>query len=1175
MRLRPAQFLVPLLLLAVPLASDLNAQTTTSGGLTGVITDQSNAVVPNTDVEIKDNAKSTRQSTKTDREGVYRFFFLAPSTYTLKAFHDGFRPENRAVNVLLGPPATVNLTLEVAEAKAKVTVTDEPPLIQSENGDISTTIGQEQISELPNPGNDLTYIAQTAPGAVMNTDFGGAGNGNFSSLGMPGTSNLFTIDGMNINDNALSINVTGPSNLLLGQNQIQEANVISVGYSGQFGNAAGAYVNYITRSGGNKFHGNAEYFWNGRVLNANDWLSNAYGVPRPFDIAHQWAGSFGGPIKKSKLFFFFDSEGLRLLIPQSFFVTIPTSEFETATIANIDSMFGVASASDTFYRKIFNLYDSAHGAVAGASPVTPLGSADNFGCTQGFVGPNGLGTTQACAARFLAERGRQTNETLTSGRLDWNVSAKDRAFLRVQFDGGHDGFDTDPISPVFDAGYSQPWWQGQVIETHTFNSYASSQFLLAGTYFAGVAQLNHPAQAVAAFPTTLNFTVANTFSSLAEANNAFAYASGRPTTQYQISEDVVKITGRHSLSLGAGFNRIYWTPFFYQNNVPGTLFPQTLDAFYQGGLDPATPAIDFTELTQSFVSQSRERIAFYSLGLYGQDEWRARPNLTLTFALRGDHQSNPVCRRRCFARTTVPFESLSHDPDQPYNQAILIDQKQAFEKTDTVLWSPRFSFAWQPFGTSHNSHKTVLRGGIGIFFDPLPGIPAAVFSGSAPLLNTYSVVGDNLTPHETTSLFRDAAASNAAFVDGFYSGQTLAQIQGTVSGLRASGFSPPAMTLPDRVTHSPQYQRWSLQLQQGLGVGTSLSMGYFGHHGIHGLIQNANANAYGFGSLPPALCASPPVPPCSDPRFGAVTEFFTGAVSNYNGMVASVQYRFRRWTQGLFQANYTYSHTFDEVSNGGFNGFTNTSLGFPQDPNNLRGAYGPADYDVRHSFNASYVWELPVKAVVRSQGPDFLTKGWQFSGTIFARTGFPYTVIDVAQSGKLAQQNSFGLIYSVPAGPLGSGPLCGEGAALPLAPHPCQPPEVLADGTPNPQARFLQSGCETGFNSGHLGAFPQCDGPLVTFAQGRNHFRGPSYFDTDLTIMKKTKIGHRENAVLGLGVQFFNLFNHPNFGFPDIFSSDQTFGQIMSLEQPPTSILGAIGNSVSPRMIQLKAELQF
>src|SRR5437867_9756087 len=165
---------------------------------------------------------------------------------------------------------------------------------------------------------------------------------------LPGFSYLHTIDGMNDNDNAFNLSQIGALILLLGQNQVQEGTVVSTGYSGQFGGAAGGNINYITKSGSNEFHGNAQYHWNGRVLNANDWFNKAFGNPRPFSIANQWAGSFGGPISKNKLFFFFDTEGLRLLIPQIFPVTIPSPEFEVATIANIDSRFGPTSASDAF-----------------------------------------------------------------------------------------------------------------------------------------------------------------------------------------------------------------------------------------------------------------------------------------------------------------------------------------------------------------------------------------------------------------------------------------------------------------------------------------------------------------------------------------------------------------------------------------------------------------------------------------------------------------------------------------------------------------------------------------------------------------------------------------------------------------------------------------------------------
>jgi hypothetical protein len=1172
MRLRPISvLLLAVLLAAASPANKLNAQTTTSGGLTGVITDQSNAVVPNADVEIKDSAKGTTQSTKTDREGVYRFFFLAPGRYALTVSHVGFREEKRAVNVLLGPPGTVNVTLEIAKASTTLTVTEDAPLIQAENGDVSATMNQEQISEVPNPGNDLTYIVQTAPGVVMNTDTQGLGF-NFSILGMPGTSYLYTVDGMNNNDNGLNASQSGALGLALGQNEIQEATVVSTGYSGQFGGAAGGNIEYITKSGGNGFHGNAQYFWNGRVFNANDWFNNALGNPRPFDIANQWAGSLGGPIKKDKLFFFFDSEGVRLAIPQLFFVVIPSPQFEAATIANIDSdpRFGPTSATDAFYKRIFSLYNAAPGTSSarpgGFSPTT-----DPTGCT-GFTA---LRPGVPCAMNFLSTRSRPSSDTLTSGRVDWNVNKNDRAFLRIQHDRGLGAFDADPISSLFDGDFDVSRWQAQLIETHTFGSSAASQFLLAGSYFVPIFQSRNPSQALSAFPTVLSFNAPGTFTTLGGANWLGAY--GRYNTQYQLSEDVVVTRHNQKFGFGANFAPIHWSVLPNKVNAVGQLNPQTLKAFYDGGVDPgvltgADPNPDFTQLTQSFTSQTTVPISFFNFGLYGQDEWRARPNLTLTLALRAEHYSNPACETRCYARFTGPFEAVRHDPEQPYNRAILINQEHALGGMDSILWSPRFGFAWQPFGVSHNS---VLRGGVGLFYDPLPGGVLESFYINAPIYNIYTPSGDSLTPNEKTSLFKDAAASNAAFVTGFAAGQNLAQIHAI-----DPTFSPPAVNASERKLHSPQFQKLSFEWQQAFGADTSVSIGYFGHHGIHELWTNLSANAFGFGSFPAGLCTSPPVPPCADPRFSQVAEYSTNAVSNYNGMVISFKHQFAGWTQGVFQANYTYGHAFDEVSNGGIFSFTSAGLVNPQDTNNLRGAYGPAEYDVRHSFNASYVLELPVKAALRGHGSDYVVKGWQISGTIFARTGFPYSVVDPFESSNLQQNNYFGEIYSVPVGPLPAESSCGRGATFTLNAHPCQPPQffVLANGTtePNPNAAFVQAGCETGFNAGHLGASGVCDGRAVSFSQGRNRFRGPGYFNTDLAIMKNTKITGWENATLGIGFQFFNLFNHPNLGFPDNWSSDAGFGQIFYLEQSPTSILGSgLGGDVAPRMIQLKAQLRF
>jgi hypothetical protein len=1145
------------LVLAVCGPSQLSAQTTTSGALAGVVTDQSSAVVPGAVVEIRDKAKGTTQSTKTDREGAYEFFFLAPGRYTLTVAHSGFRQEKRTVYVLLGPAVSVNVTLALAEARGEITVADEVPLIQAENGDASATMNQRQISEVPNPGNDLTYVVQTAPGVVMNTDTPSIGR--FSILGMSGTSYLFTTDGMS-NNGPWNNPLPGALGLLLGHNEIQEATVVSTGYSGQFGGAAGGNINYLTKSGTNAFHGNAQYYWNGSIFNANYWFNNAFNVARPFSIANQWAGSVGGPIKKDKVFFFFNTEGLRLQVLSVAQVVIPSPEFRDATLNNItnDQRFGLDSPTYAFYKKIFELYDAAPlGPGVGTVYDGGLGD-DRLGCA-GFVDPNippndphGVGKDVKCSVHFVKNRSRPSHDGLTSGRLDWNASKKDRVFLRVQRDNGLSVAFNDPISSMFDRDSVSSWWKAQVVEAHSFSRSVATQFLMGVSFSRGMYGVKDLANSLATFPTGLSNELLP-FAKLGDSGtdrNAYR--------QYDFSADLVKTWGKQKLGLGASFERTHWNLDTQGFGGSGYLNPQTLLAFFQGGVDPVSPNTDFTLLFQWFSFRNLERIASNHFGLYGQDEWHVSKTLSLTFALRAEHQSNPVCENRCFASLRGPFGLVTHDPKQPYNQAIVKNQEQAFIETDPILWSPRFSFAWQPLGVTHN---TVLRGGIGVFYDSLPlGLTLGIWR-NPPLVNQFNVVNNNLAPGEASNLFKDADASDEAFREGFDLGKTLADFQSV------SNFSPPGLTALQKRTHSPQYQRWNLELQQTFGNATSFSVGYFGHHGIHELVQNSAANAWGFGSLP----ASAP-----DPRFSQVTDLETVAVSNYNGMVTTFKHRVSRWSHGLLQINYTYGHAFDEVSNGGLFNFTLYGTLSPQNPTDLRGAYGPADYDVRHSLNANYVWELPIKAALQGHGPGSLVNGWQVSGTFFAHTGFPYTVFDDSLGRSLATKNYFGQIYAVPVGPLGSEPPCGADAALTPsgAPHPCLSEDL-----------FVQPGCETDFNRGHLpGRLGPCSGPEVLFAQGRNNFRGPGYFSTDFTVMKNTKIPRSESGELRIGVQFFNILNHPNFGLPFIDSSTSVLGVIGYMAQSSTSLLGnaqsvtsflGTNQNASARMIQLKAELKF
>jgi len=1187
-----------LLLLAV-FSNELPAQTTTSGGLIGVVTDPSKAVIPDVYVEIRDNSKGTTQTTKTDREGVYRFFFLAPGSYTLTITHDGFQQVSRTVEVLLGPPVSVNATLEIMKRNTTVKVSGESPLLNTENGDVSSTMSQLQVSEVPNPGNDLTYIAQTAPGAIMNTDsIGNGGSGNFSILGMPGASNLFTLNGMSDNSSVerhvngqlipLNTNISGVLGMLLGQNEVQEATVVSNGYSGQYGGAAGAFVTYLTKSGNDTYHGNAQFYWNGTTLNANDWFSNAFQIPRPPDSASQWAGSLGGPIKKDKLFFFANTEGTWFSIPSTNGIVIPSPQFETTTLTNIDNIFGATSASDTFYRQMFNLWN----ATTGASAAQPGDFSSPLGCygwsdPTDHNNPGRVGVGAPCTVHFINYLNAPSHDAIVSGRVDWNLRSKDRLFLLVQYGEGRTPVHVDPISPLFSAYCSQSTWQGQLSETHTISATAANQILLAGTFLDRTCGVANSAKTIAAYPTELNLVPAGTQIALLggfDIHYLLPMAT-RPTT-YQIVDDLVKTLGRHKFALGVNFLRTDATVGGYNWFGSGVLTPTALSAFFCGGVAPsqdpsvisyehpcrvdqAHPPTDSTRLVQALPLSAWNRIAFYNLGLYGQEEWNTRSNLTLTVALRADHQSNPVCENRCFTRFSGPFESVSHDANQSYSTGILTNQKQAYANTDAIVWSPRFSFAWQPLGVSHNM---VIRGGLGIFYDQVPATLAASLAYNPPYSTLFNVTGYNMAPKEANSLAGNAVSSNKAFMNGYAMGLSIAQIQAA-----NPNFTPPAFTNPANWMHAPQYQKWSLQMQQRFGSEMSLAVGYFGNHGLHELVQNPNANAFGFGSYPASLCSAVVVSGCADPRFGGVTEYQTNAISNYNGAVVSFEQRITRWGKGMYQVNYTYGHALDEVSNGGLNVFTTADSLYPQDARNLHGSYGSAEYDARHSLTGNFVWVVPFKEVLRGHGPGLLVDGWQVSGTILAHTGNPYTALDAAGASNLATHNFFGPIYSVPVAPLGPAGPCGKGAAIPSSPVPCQPAQFLSNGSPAPGALFLQVGCETGFNTGHLGATGKCDGTLVSYAQGRNRYRAPGFVNMDFAIMKRTKIPHWENGTLSFGMQFFNFFNHPNFGFPDNATSDNTFGQVVFyLEQPPTSILGStLQANVARRMIQLKVQLQF
>lgn len=985
---------IALLVVLASVTPNVCAQTITSGDITGTITDPTGAVLPNVTVTLRNPATGTSQTTTTTGQGTYRFALLPPGRYNVSVTAPGFQETQRYVDVLVGQAQTANIQVAIASSTQSVEVMEGAAAVQTENGDISTTFTTMQVAELPNPGNDLTYIALTSPGAVANT---GGGYGNFSTFGLPGTANLFTTNGQNNMDPYFNLNNSGATNLALGKNEVAEASVINNGYSGQYGQLAGSQVNVVTKSGTNQFHGNAVWYWAGSKLAANDFFANQAGNPKTFFNDNQWADSIGGPIWKDKTFFFFNNEGIRIVLPAgSSLVKIPSPQFEAATLAHLNATGQTAAAA--FYQKAFNLYNNPVGLKGGTAQPVP----NNGGCGSGSSAFALLGAGVPCALQFRTQDTTFTHERIWSLRIDQQIGKNDRLFGRYYDDNGLQATGTDPINTVFSAFSPQPAYQGQLSETHTFGTSAVNQFLFSGFYYSAIFGQPDYKAAVAAFPAQLSFT-GGFFSTLAPIGN---YPQGRIVKQWQYVDDFSKVWGNHSIKTGFNYHRNPFTDIGNQTNNVGTITSGSLLDFYNGGGTK-------NNLVQVFPTTPQNDFTYNQFGAYIQDEWRATPALKINAALRIDHNGNLLCSSNCFSRLVQPFNALTHSASVPYNQVIKTGLSEAFASTDTMIWEPRLGFAWSPGFSKH----TVIRGGAGIFGDSLPLTALVALSQNSPNLFSARATNLPLTPGVAGGLFAATAAANAAFQSAFASGATLSQLQTAVPG-----FAVPRQTTADQPLRTPRYYEWNLEVQQELGFATVLSINYVGNHGLKEFVRNFGLNAYcdpatcgGFAGLPTAA---------PDPRFGRITQYQSSGISNYDGVTVSLR---RRFSHGfLFNFNYSYGHALDEISNGGrlpFIANTNASETAVTNPYNLRAMYGNADYDVRHNFTANYVWDDAVRHMFH-RGPNMLFGGWTISGDIFHRTGFPFTIIDSSVAASIV--NYSGDIFAQISGPVPH--TCGKSA---------------------------------------------------------------------------------------------------------------------------------------------------
>jgi hypothetical protein len=1088
--------LAVLLLTVVAVAPILSGQSLVSGDITGTVADPSDAVLPGAKVTLKNTATDETRTTATNNAGAYRFAFVPPGNYVVSIRAAGFTTAEKAVISDIGRTTISDFKLRVGSGSESVEVQAATALVQSDSSDLSTSFGSELIQSLPNAGNDLTYIAQAAPGVNMNT---GGGNGNFQAFGLPALSNLFTVNGENATNPYVNLDASGASNLMLGRNEVEEATVTTIGYSGQFGQQAGVQINYVTKSGTNQFHGNAAYWWTGRALDANGWFNNrtAPKTPRPFANNNQWAGSLGGPIRKDKLFFFVDNEGIAYVVPSATAVFSPSPQFSSATLDNLAT---VSPASVPLYAKMFRLYEGA----PGYNTNTPVPGGGCLDFTPGFSGP--------CFVQYQANPAEPAQEWMLVGRVDVDFSDMDRMFFRVSLDHGTQATYADPINSAFSASSYQPQYNGQAQWTHVFGPNATNSFVMAGSYGRGILTQKN---ASATFPIFVNLSAVG-YTSMANLESVFP--QGANLTQYQFIDDYSLAEGKHQLRFGANWRRYDITDYSVALRIHPQADVTSVAQFYNG------QSVDYV---QNFPGSQSEPVAFWGMGLYAQDEWRVHKNLQLILAVRLEKNSDPVCQTDCAAYFTGPFRDESTDPNTPYNSMILADRHQILPATDRVNWAPRLGIAWSPGVRG----KTVVRAGVGIFYDAYP-----LLVGDSFMTNVPNVVGIALCCKgyywaDTTSGGTGvlAAASAEAIRNGFATG---ASFNSSSSGI-GGNFSAPSFSNVLGTFHTPQYQKWSLQVQQQLDVNSSVSLSYVGNHGVHIPIYNY-PNAFGNG------LAGVPSAPYSI-SFTGVAEIITSGISNYNGVTAAFN---RRVSKGFqLQVSYTWSHTLDDVSNGGVLGYSTSSLDFQVNPFCLAcNNYGNADYDIRQSFNAAYVWTMRFRLHTRAL--DQLFAGWTISQNFFARSGLPLTAFD-----NTTLLPNFGTV----------------------------PAQVIAANA--------QMSCQDG-NSQCLNpaAFESATAYGAYPTQARNMFRGPAFFGSDLSVDKNIKL--TERLAFQFGVNLYNAFNHPNFANPnsDLSAVDSAgvgepggnFGMITRTATPPTTPYGSFfAGSPSGRIIQIQSKVIF
>lgn len=1046
--------------------------------LQGTVKDEKGSVVPGARVTARNLATGIERTTQSDSDGNYQIASLPVGNYSIGVEASGFKRQLVSnLSVEVGRTIEKDFSLEVGTLEQNVNVTADTPVIETATTSVGQVINQRTVQEIPLNGRHFVDLGLLIPGSVTPPQNGfltaplrGQGSFGLNTAGGREDTVNFMINGVNLNDMVQNQITFQPS-----INTVQEFKADNSTFSAEYGRNSGAIVNIATRGGGNEYHGELFEFLRNDALDARNFFNfcppgfetcKSQGKP-PFK-RNQFGVNIGGPINlphfgeggspfsyhgKNRSFFFFSYEGLRqrqgLTLPT---VTVPTDAQRAAvTDPSILSLLPLIPRSAT-------------GLTSGSATAPVNIDQWTLDVSHNFNARDRLHGYYAFQRDLRGEPTLQGNnipgfgDTRQSHRQIFTLN-ETRIFSSRIVNEARFGFNRIHILFSPNAKLNPLDFN---IQDGVTDAIGLPQISVGG----GGINMGGPT----------------------------GFPQGRSDTTFVFSDTLNYLRGNHSLKFGGELRR------FYNNNTnrdTGSFTFANTAAFLAGNANGFT-------VTLGDVSTA---IAQGALGLFVQDNYKVRSNLTLELGLRWDWLMSPTERYDRFADYILETNSLVR-----VNNGVA-----PVYHTNWKNFQPRIGFAWDPF----KDGKTSIRGAYAILADQ-------------PVTNL--VTGNATNPPFATSVALPITIPTTKLSNA----TTVAVPGATVS---------PSSSDPN--FDNAYVQSWNLNIQREIKSGLAITAGYFASKGTHlRLTRNLNQtflNAALVATRPfPALSPTSPIAP-GVPLQNITFREGTGN-SSYNALWVTATKRLSRGLQ--FNASYTFSKSID-VNSQSSQGVT------LQDSNNISGDRGLSDFDARHRFVISGLYELPFKK-------DSALGGWQFSAIVQSQSGNPVTLLAgnagaIAGGAPAANANSLtGLAtlrpdVGLPINISPSAALTGNGVQwfpnLVCDPRP-------GGSCPTGAVAILPVAFVSGKTIYHFGSF------------GRNPIIGPSFNNTDFSIIKRTKVG--ENKIIEFRWEVFDLFNHANFGQPGRVAQvgSTTFGVITSTRFPT-------GDSGSSRQMQFALKFKF